>query len=377
MVSSSASSRPIHVLNPQKSGNYDYPPASSRRPSRTSGDSIRRRLSRLVERFGAGQSVETPHSQNSSTIAQTEPDSDLDAFLANFDFDTVPPDFGPGSQTAEQELHEITSHHLNDGILRATRPPSPRPPGERLAYLRNLIESSAHRSNAEDTTRALETLNQELEHYDIDHIRDRSNFEQARAAVQRQIEQLRSELSSQRDSEGIQSNQTSSRPLTPAPPTGNLRIYPQRIYPPPIRRHQPRAEIRRFSQLSETRPVIPIIPPPPPMPQQPQLDRSGRGRPKRRKLDSDDHREGIRGFNYGQYGQVVPGALQMEIASCDGGIYDPDGDSSFPENILQNDQSVYCTKSDRCNLVLRHRGEAPFCLKKIVVKAPRVGFDSP
>lgn len=113
------------------------------------------------------------------------------------------------------------------------------------------------------------------------------------------------------------------------------------------------------------------------MPQPAQIDRSGRARQKRRKLESDDYREGIRGFNYGQYGQVVPGALKMEIASCDGGIYDPDGDNSFPENMLRNDQSVYCTKSDRCNLVLRHRGEAPFCLKKIVIKAPRSGFDSP
>jgi hypothetical protein len=116
------------------------------------------------------------------------------------------------------------------------------------------------------------------------------------------------------------------------------------------------------------------------MPQSAQTSRSGRdgrGRLKRRKLDTDDNREGMRGFNYGQYGQVVPGALKMELASCDGGIYDPDGDCSFPENILRNDNSVYCTKSDRCNLVLRHQGEAPFCLKKLVIKAPRNGYDSP
>lgn len=112
------------------------------------------------------------------------------------------------------------------------------------------------------------------------------------------------------------------------------------------------------------------------MPQPAQADRNGR-RQKRRKLESDDNREGIRGFSYGHYGQVVPGTLKMEIASCDGGIYDPHGDSSFPENVLRNDSSVYCTKSDRCNLILRHRNEMPFCLKKIVIKAPRSGFDSP
>lgn len=103
-----------------------------------------------------------------------------------------------------------------------------------------------------------------------------------------------------------------------------------------------------------------------------------RWRAKRRKLDSDDKREGARGFSYGHQGQVVPGALKMEIASCDGGTYsEPNGDSSWPENVLINDSSVYCTQSDRCNLVLRHQGETPFCLKKIVIRAPKTGFDAP
>ncbi|KAJ5540564.1 hypothetical protein N7494_005640 [Penicillium frequentans] len=98
---------------------------------------------------------------------------------------------------------------------------------------------------------------------------------------------------------------------------------------------------------------------------------------KRRKLDADDNREDSRGFNYGHQGQVVPGALKMEIVSCDGGVFNQEGDSFFPGNVLRNDQTVYSTKSDRCNLILRHRDEAPFCLKKIVIKAPRTGFDSP
>jgi len=67
----------------------------------------------------------------------------------------------------------------------------------------------------------------------------------------------------------------------------------------------------------------------------------------------------------------------MEIASCDGGNYDPDGVCSRPENVLDNNQSVYSTKEDRCNLVLCHRDEAPFCLKKIVIRAPQCGFDAP
>lgn len=102
-----------------------------------------------------------------------------------------------------------------------------------------------------------------------------------------------------------------------------------------------------------------------------------RVRSKRRKLESDDKREGLRRFGYGQYGQVVPGMLKMEIASCDGGIFEPEGELSWPDNILRNDSSVYCTKSDRCNLILRHREATPFCLKKIVIRAPKTGFDAP
>ncbi|OJD12590.1 hypothetical protein ACJ73_09324 [Blastomyces percursus] len=102
-----------------------------------------------------------------------------------------------------------------------------------------------------------------------------------------------------------------------------------------------------------------------------------RWRHKRRKLDSDDKREGIRGFRYGHYGEVVPGALGMEIVSCDGGTYEANGENSSPDNVLLNDSSVYCTRSDRCNLILRHKGETPFCLKKIVIKAPKSGFDVP
>lgn len=67
----------------------------------------------------------------------------------------------------------------------------------------------------------------------------------------------------------------------------------------------------------------------------------------------------------------------MELASCDGGSFEPGGESSWPENVLRNDSSVYCTKSDRCNLILKHRGEMPFCLKKIVIKAPKIGYNAP
>ncbi|THC94702.1 hypothetical protein EYZ11_005813 [Aspergillus tanneri] len=102
-----------------------------------------------------------------------------------------------------------------------------------------------------------------------------------------------------------------------------------------------------------------------------------RWRVKRRKLESDDNREGLQSFRYGHYGQVVPGALKMELASCDGGTYESERDSSWPENILHNDSSIYCTKSGQCNLILKHQGEAPFCLKRIVIKVPKMGYDTP
>lgn len=105
---------------------------------------------------------------------------------------------------------------------------------------------------------------------------------------------------------------------------------------------------------------------------------ASRWRSKRRKLDSDDNREGLGGFSYGHYGQVVPGLLKMEINSCDGGnYYDEDnGESSWPGNVLLDDTSVYCTKKSRCNMILNHRGEIPFSLKKIVIRAPKKGFDA-
>ena len=102
---------------------------------------------------------------------------------------------------------------------------------------------------------------------------------------------------------------------------------------------------------------------------------------KRRKLD---HNAGLKseynGFKYGYKGQVVPGRLKMEILSCDGGEYfdkdHPIGLHSV-RNVLKNDSSVYCSESSRCNLLLKHIGDAPFTLEKIVIRAPDRGFTAP
>lgn len=103
-------------------------------------------------------------------------------------------------------------------------------------------------------------------------------------------------------------------------------------------------------------------------------------RAKRRKLDDKDKADTISytGFSYGKYGQVEPGKLKMEIVSCDGGMYEePLGGNYRAENILQNDATVYCTKSNRCNLVLRHQGGTVFCLKELIIKAPHTGYTAP
>lgn len=100
-------------------------------------------------------------------------------------------------------------------------------------------------------------------------------------------------------------------------------------------------------------------------------------RVKRRKLDSDRLGSGFRGFRYGRYGQVEPGQLKMEIASCDGGQYFSPAETYAAENILKDDMTVYCTKGNRCNIVLRHQGSTVFSLKELVIKAPGPSFSSP
>ena len=105
-----------------------------------------------------------------------------------------------------------------------------------------------------------------------------------------------------------------------------------------------------------------------------------RRRVKRRKLDGAQHENG---FKYGYHGQVVPAPLKMEIVSCDGGHFtEYNGNVKhsldyWPENVLRNDKSVYCTENSKCNIILCHRGEIPFSLKKLIVKAPERGFPAP
>ncbi|KAH7087547.1 hypothetical protein FB567DRAFT_469879 [Paraphoma chrysanthemicola] len=108
---------------------------------------------------------------------------------------------------------------------------------------------------------------------------------------------------------------------------------------------------------------------------------SDRRQPKRRKLaHTSTKRPEHDGFKYGRKGQVVPGRLKMEVLSCDGGeYYDKDHPVGIHkvENVLKNDNSVYCSERSRCNLLLKHRGSASFALERIVIRAPDRGFTAP
>ncbi len=93
-------------------------------------------------------------------------------------------------------------------------------------------------------------------------------------------------------------------------------------------------------------------------------------RNKRRKVDADRYTHDVPSFHYGHYGQVEAGNLEMEMVSCDGGSFSNEL-SYVAENILKDDNSVYCTKGNRCNIVLRHRGSTPFALSELIIRAPK------
>ncbi|KAK0711473.1 hypothetical protein B0H67DRAFT_646841 [Lasiosphaeris hirsuta] len=126
-----------------------------------------------------------------------------------------------------------------------------------------------------------------------------------------------------------------------------------------------------------TNPIMPPLVPPAMSPLLQAHDHTEDNRRiKRRKLDSDRIAPSFKGVRYGIFGQVEPGPLTMEIVSCDGGLYS-DESSYAAENILKNDPSVYCTKGNRCNIVLRHQGATVFSLKELIIKAPGSNYSSP
>ncbi|KAJ5645601.1 hypothetical protein N7507_011612 [Penicillium longicatenatum] len=337
------------------SENYDHPPASSRRPSLSSDQNstaivperghYQQRLWDLIndnpnlEPVARNLEARREEARNSQRQRPDEHESDLDTILSDTQF------ANPTSRLLDRLIDEESSGTPRDNQLSAR-------PRERLIYLRNLIHQESNHTNTDDTTRALETLNREIEDHYLDQARDgRITFQQAFHSLL-----------------AIPNLNSRRNLLDQLPPRQPSTVAPSSPEPrPPSNRGHRRRSFR--PDLRESLPTPSLMP-------QSQNSRDRERRQKRRKLDADDNREESRGFNYGHQGQVVPGALKMEIASCDG-VFNQEGDNFFPGNVLRNDQTVYSTKSDRCNVILRHRDEAPFCLKKIVIKAPRTGFDSP
>jgi hypothetical protein len=134
------------------------------------------------------------------------------------------------------------------------------------------------------------------------------------------------------------------------------------------------AHIRMLFEMTGT----PQIPPPPPIitpstssfsSQRTHDYMDDHRRNKRRRLDSERRVAHHKPVRYGNYGQVQAGRLLMEIITCDGGMFS--NESSYAaENILKNDSSVYCTKGNRCNIVLGHWGDTPFTLEELVIQGP-------
>lgn len=128
-------------------------------------------------------------------------------------------------------------------------------------------------------------------------------------------------------------------------------------------------------------PIASTHPPPSDMPSE--------SRRKRRKVDNDKVVDARPNVSYGYEGRVASGRLNMQLVSSDGGVVEtpaflesgnsPRGSHSKhgAANVLQDDESVYCTSSSRCNMVFRHQGQLPFTLEKLVIKAPRSNYTDP
>lgn len=131
------------------------------------------------------------------------------------------------------------------------------------------------------------------------------------------------------------------------------------------------AHIRILLEMTNSSPLSPVITPSTSSfsPQRTNDYMDDHRRYKRRRLDSERRVPNHKPVRYGKYGQVETGRLLMEIITCDGGMFS--NESSYAaENILRNDNSVYCTKGNRCNIVLGHYGDTPFTLEELIIQGP-------
>ena len=239
----------------------------------------------------------------------------------------------------------------------------------RLQHVRN-VGHSEHRTNA-DQLRAIEALDREM--------------------LQMPGESISARLNRRARGLEVQTGENDMTATPQTPPVGSPMAVQRRrriLRPERLARIRSRIEPVGSTADSMEETAASLRRPPPPIEPsdiaiqeymgEAQFHRETRWRAKRRKLDDGTYEGEATTFSYGHNGQVVAGQLKLEIVSCDGGAYsEPVFGSSWPQNVLQDDTSVYSTKSDRCNLLLRHVGGMPFSLTKLVIKAPRDGYDAP
>jgi len=77
-----------------------------------------------------------------------------------------------------------------------------------------------------------------------------------------------------------------------------------------------------------------------------------------------------------EHGSGDPALLSLDLASCDGGQFDSEFEYG-PLNVLLNDTSVYCSARHEANMLFKHVGGVPFCVSRVVIKAPASGFTCP
>ncbi|EFR00746.1 hypothetical protein MGYG_03751 [Nannizzia gypsea CBS 118893] len=233
----------------------------------------------------------------------------------------------------------------------------------------NSISTSNSTSNSNSSLEPLPTLSQTLQRHVIS---QREARRQARMAPQQQQQQL---LQQQHllQQQQLQLQQQLQPPPPPPPPPR-----------PPQQRQESLASLASLQRAErQFRQAIASIgaaettsrqPERPPARSPPTDSMSDHRQSKRRKIDADDSRDTTKGFSYSHYGQVTPVPLEMEVHSCKGGSSEPDrrGNNS-PDHILVNDGVVYRAQGGFCNIVLRHRGEIPFSLKKLIIKTPKSG----
>lgn len=255
----------------------------------------------------------------------------------------------------------------------------------RLQHLRELLDNDRARDQ-DQRRRAMETLDRELNEMSAETMSARMDRRRRGLEAQIQNNPPMRVSSSSPDPDTIPINHTSSLMRSrrrPTRPSDRLQRHIDRL-----------AQIERSTgrglatSLHDDRSSPFPEPPQPPRfsmgsPDNTHRETSGEplvssdnhSRTKRRKLDTDDSRG--KPFNYGIYGQVVEGALKMQLMTCDGGYYDSTKNDSLPEFVLTDDPTkVYSTRSHRVNILIRHFDNTPFSLTKLVIKAPQGGYDA-